>query len=529
MLTHLFIQNYALISHLDLHLSDGFSVITGETGAGKSIILGALNLVMGARADTRVITEGEERCVIEATFDTTDQGELIIRRELNQSGRSRSFVNDELITQTELKTLAGKLIDIHSQHESLLISDDVFQINIVDTIANNSTQRDNYQSCYHKYLDIQKALHDLQEQARRTQNDADYISFQYNQLTEAHLEPDELTDLQNEEYQLTHAEEIKNALIFALNTIDGDEAGTLSLLHDIQLQSAAPDLAQRLYSVEVELRDIASEIQHQIDHTELDPERLQQVQERLDLLQSLLNKHHLQTIEELITLRDQLGEQMSRIASFDEDIANLQHELSIATTDLEQAAAALTQSRKDVCDTIAKHLITDMSRLGIAHANIAIAINPAPDYNETGKDDVQFLFAANLNQSLRRVADVASGGEISRLMLCIKALIASTNGLPTIIFDEIDTGVSGEIASQMGDIMRKMATSRQIIAITHLPQIAAKGQTQYRVYKADTDTRTETHITRLTAQERIQEIATMLSGHNPTPAALNTAQQLLNA
>ncbi len=529
MLTHLLIQNYALISHLDLHLCDGFSVITGETGAGKSIILGALSLVMGARADTRVITEGEERCVIEATFNTTDQGELIIRRELNQSGRSRSFVNDELITQTELKTLAGKLIDIHSQHESLLISDDAFQISVVDAIADNSTLRKDYQSCYHRYIDIQKALHDLQEQAHRTQNDADYISFQYNQLSEAHLKPNELTELQNEEYQLTHAEEIKNSLIFALNTIDGDETGALSLLHNIQLQSAAPDLTQRLHSVEIELRDIASEIQHQINHTELDPQRLQQVQERLDILQSLQNKHHLQTIEELITLRDQLGEQMLRINSFDDDIANLQKDLGVATNKLEQAAATLTKSRKGVCDIIAKQLITNMSRLGIAHANIAISINPAIDYNETGKDDVQFLFAANLNQSLRRVADVASGGEISRLMLCIKALIASTNGLPTIIFDEIDTGIGGEIASQMGDIMRKMAKSRQIIAITHLPQIAAKGQTQYRVYKADTDTRTETHIVRLTTQERIQEIATMLSGHNPTPAALNTAQQLLDA
>ncbi len=528
MLSHLHIQNYALISHLDLDLADGFSVLTGETGAGKSIILGALNLVMGAKADTRVITEGEERCTIEAVFSSPAEGETIVRRELNRAGRSRSFVNDEVVTQAELKALATRLIDIHSQHESLLIGDDLFQISVVDAIANNAAEKTDYTAHYQAFLAAEKALHDLEELARKTQSDADYVAFQYQQLDDANLEAGELESLQEEEYRLLHAGEIKEALLRAFNNIDGESDCTvLSLLRDCSLDTAAPELAERVDGSIIELRDIASELQRLANRTEVDPERLQTVQERLDLLQSLLTKHRVQTVEELIALRDQLGEQMQRIASFDEDIARLKKERDAAATALEKAAVALTKSRQAVTATIAEHLIADMSRLGVAHANVAVSITPSQDYNETGKDDVQFLFAANLNQSLRRVADVASGGEISRLMLCIKALIAATNGLPTIIFDEIDTGVSGEIATQMGDIMCQMAASRQIIAITHLPQIAAKGQTQYLVYKADTATRTESHIRLLTAEERVEQIASMLSGSHPTPEALATAKQLL--
>ncbi len=528
MLTHLHIQNYALISHLELDLSNGFSVLTGETGAGKSIILGALNLVMGARADTRVITDGEERCVIEATFSTSDKGELLIRRELNLSGRSRSFVNDEVVTQSELKSLAAQLIDIHSQHENLLMGNDLFQIGVVDAIAANTAERTTYSTSYQSYLSADKALRDLQELARKTKADADYVAFQYNQLEEAHLVDGEMQELQDEEYRLIHAGEIKESLLHALNNIDGDgDCTALSLLRDCTLDTAAPDLATRLDSVVIELRDITDELQHLSNHTEIDPERLQIVQERLDLLQTLMAKHKVQNIAELIAVRDQLGTQMQQIASFDEQIAHLKQERDTAFLALEQAAKDLTNSRQRVTDTISKHLIADMHRLGVKHANVAISISELPDYNETGKDNVQFLFAANLNQSLRCVADVASGGEISRLMLCIKALIADTNGLPTIIFDEIDTGVSGEIASQMGDIMQQMAASRQIIAITHLPQIAAKGQVQYLVYKADTDTHTESHIRMLSPEERVQQIATMLSGNHPTPSALDTARQLL--
>ena len=506
MLTHLHIRNYALISHLDIDFHDGFSVMTGETGAGKSIILGALNLVMGARADIKSITEGEERCIIEATFSSPQ--EIIIRRELTANGRSRSFVNDEVVTQGELKALARELIDIHSQHESLMIGDDLFQIQVVDAIAGNTAERDAYEQAYHAYLQAMVALREAQDLAKKAQADADYMQWQYNQLAEAQLMAGEKEDLEEEEYRLSHAEEIQASLAQALQQLDSDH-GALSLIHSTRLTDADSALAERLDSVEIELKDIVSDIQRIYDHTERDPMRLEQVQERLSMLQTLMKKHHVQTIEELIAQRDQLAEQVQRLENMDEEIEQLRTRSMQAKHAAEQAATVLTQSRQSVCDKIAAQLVADMQRLGVPHAKVAVDIQPLDDFTETGKDNVQFLFAANLNQSLRRVAEVASGGEISRLMLCIKALIASTKGLPTIIFDEIDTGVSGAIASQMGEIMRQMADARQIITITHLPQVAARGQHHYLVYKEDTAIRTETHIRQLSTTEHDKEIEKM--------------------
>lgn len=483
--------------------------MTGETGAGKSIILGALNLVMGARADTKTITEGEDKCVIEATF-ASGEDEVIIRRELNVNGRSRSFVNDEVVTQAELKALARQLIDIHSQHESLLIGDDLFQIQIIDTIANNQTELDAYVAAYEQYNEANSELIKYQEQAAKAQSDADYVAFQWQQLEDAQLQAGELEELEEEEYRLSHAEEIQSSLAVALQQLDGDN-GALSLIHSIRLSDADAVLAGRIDSVEIELKDILSDIQRLYDRTELDPQRLEQVQERISMLQSLMKKHRVQTIEELISLRDEFGEQMQQLANYDEDIARLQAEVDKAFKLLSQAAEKLTFTRQAVTETIASHLVADMQRLGVKHANVKVQITPTDSFTALGKDDVQFMFAANLNQSLRRVADVASGGEISRLMLCIKALIASVNGLPTIIFDEIDTGVSGAVASQMGDIMRQIAASRQVISITHLPQVAIKGEHHYLVYKEDTDTRTETHIRLLSADEHNAEIEKMRS------------------
>ena len=506
MLTHLHIRNYALISHLDIDFQNGFSVMTGETGAGKSIILGALNLVMGARADLKAITEGEERCIIEATFSSPQ--EIIIRRELTANGRSRSFVNDEVVTQVELKALARELIDIHSQHESLMIGDDLFQIQVVDAIAGNNAEYQEYSQAYQSYLQAMTALREAQDLAKKAQADADYMQWQYNQLAEAQLMAGEMEDLEEEEYRLSHAEEIQASLAQALQQLDSDH-GALSLIHSTRLSDADSALAERLDSVEIELKDIVSDIQRIYDHTERDPMRLEQVQERLSMLQMLMKKHHVQTIEELIALRDQLAEQVQRLENMDEEIEQLRTRSMQAKHAAEQAATVLTQSRQSVCDKIAAQLVADMQRLGVPHAKVAVDIQPLEDFTETGKDNVQFLFAANLNQSLRRVAEVASGGEISRLMLCIKALIASTKGLPTIIFDEIDTGVSGAIASQMGEIMRQMADSRQIITITHLPQVAARGQHHYLVYKEDTAIRTETHIRQLSAAEHDKEIEKM--------------------
>ena len=506
MLTHLHIRNYALISHLDIDFHDGFSVMTGETGAGKSIILGALDLVMGARADIKSITEGEERCIIEATFSSPQ--EIIIRRELTANGRSRSFVNDEVVTQGELKALARELIDIHSQHESLMIGDDLFQIQVVDAIAGNTAEREAYDQAYHAYLQAMVALREAQDLAKKAQADADYMEWQYNQLAEAQLIAGEMEELEEEEYRLSHAEEIQASLAQALQQLDSDH-GALSLIHSTRLTDADSALAERLDSVEIELKDIVSDIQRIYDHTERDPMRLEQVQERLSMLQTLMKKHHVQTIEELIAQRDQLAEQVQRLENMDEEIEQLRTRSMQAKHAAEQAATVLTQSRQSVCDKIAAQLVADMQRLGVPHAKVAVDIQPLEDFTETGKDNVQFLFAANLNQSLRRVTEVASGGEISRLMLCIKALIASTKGLPTIIFDEIDTGVSGAIASQMGEIMRQMADARQIITITHLPQVAARGQHHYLVYKEDTAIRTETHIRQLSATEHEMEIEKM--------------------
>ena len=506
MLTHLHIRNYALISHLDIDFHEGFSVMTGETGAGKSIILGALNLVMGARADIKSITEGEERCVIEATFGE----DLIIRRELSANGRSRSFVNDEIVTQTELKALARQLIDIHSQHESLMIGDDLFQIQVVDAIAGNTAEREAYSQAYISYQEAIATLREAQALAKKAQADADYLQWQYTQLLEAQLVAGEIEELEEEEYRLSHAEEIQTALAQALQQLDSDN-GALSLIHSTRLSDADSALAERINSVEIELKDIVSDIQRLYDRTERDPMRLEQVQERISMLQTLMKKHRVQTVDQLITLRDELATQVQRIENIDEDLARLQAEVDTAHSALSIAAEALTASRLEPCHLIASRLVEDMVRLGVPHAKVAVDIQPTNDFSETGKDNVQFLFAANLNQSLRRVSEVASGGEISRLMLCIKSLIASSNGLPTIIFDEIDTGVSGAIASQMGEIMRQMAQSRQIITITHLPQVAARCEQHYLVYKEDTDVRTETHIRQLSAQEHDMEIEKMRS------------------
>ena len=459
---------------------------------------------MGARADIKSITEGEERCVIEATFGE----DLIIRRELSANGRSRSFVNDEIVTQTELKALARQLIDIHSQHESLMIGDDLFQIQVVDAIAGNMAERTAYHEAYTAYQEAKTALSKAEAMAKKVQADADYQQWQYNQLSEAQLVAGEMEELEEEEYRLSHAEEIQSSLAQAIEKLDSDN-GALCLIHSTRLADADSALADRLDSVEIELKDIISDIQRLYDRTERDPMRLEQVQERISTLQTLMKKHHVQTIDELIQLRDELGRQVERIDNMDEEIKQLEAELHKAQQETEQAAQQLTKSRQAVCEKIAKHLVEDMVRLGVPHANVAVDIQPTEDFTETGKDNVQFMFAGNLNQSLRRVAEVASGGEISRLMLCIKALIASSNGLPTIIFDEIDTGVSGAIASQMGEIMRQMASARQIITITHLPQVAARGEYHYLVYKEDTDCRTETHIQKLNTAEHNAEIEKM--------------------
>lgn len=522
MLKHLHIQNYALISHLDIDFEDGFSVMTGETGAGKSIILGALALVLGARADSKAITDGEDKCIIEAEFD-----EGIIRRELYSNGKSRSFVDDSVVTLQELKALANRLIDIHSQHANLLIENADFQLEVVDAIAQNEALLQTYSAQYERYTAALEALHKLQDLAKKSRADADYIQYRYQLLNEANIEAGELEALEQEQYTLSHAEEIQSALQTAVEALSGEQGSAIEALRACRLEDAAADLQERIDSARIELQDIAEEAERKLHHIEMDPQRLAFVEERIGQLEELKRKFSAETVEELIAMRDELAQQVNRLDSFDFDIEQAKKVLETEQTALTKAADALTKSRKAVCPHICERLIADLKRLGVAHANVQIAFNPTLDFTPSGCDEVQIRFAANLNQSLRNVSEVASGGEISRLMLCVKALIANTKGLPTIIFDEIDTGVSGDIATQMAAIMQEMATHRQIIAITHLPQIAAKGTHHYKVYKADTDKRTETHIARLKDEERIQEIASMLSGKNTTEAALNTAKELL--
>ncbi|MBR3407972.1 MAG: DNA repair protein RecN [Paludibacteraceae bacterium] len=523
MLRHLHIQNYALISRLDIDFGAGFSVMTGETGAGKSIILGALALVLGARADSKSITDGEDKCIIEAEFD-----EGIIRRELYRNGKSRSFVDDGVVTLQELKALANRLIDIHSQHANLLIENADFQLEVVDAVASNAKLLADYEAQYARYIEAVQALEALQNLAKKSRQDADYIQYRYQLLDEAGLEAGEMEQLEQEHYQLSHAEEIRAALQLAVEAIGGEQGSAIEALRVCRLTEAASELQERIDSARIELQDIVEEAERRMNGIEMDPLRLQWVEERIDTLNGLLHKFGVDSVEQLIATRDELAEQVNRMDSFDFDIQQAQKKVEAEKQALQALADRLTKSRKAVVKPICQRLETDLKRLGVAHAKVAIELTPTPDFTPRGRDEVQILFAANLNQSLRAVSEVASGGEISRLMLCVKAMIASTKGLPTIIFDEIDTGVSGDIAGQMAAIMREMAEHRQIIAITHLPQIAAQGTHHYKVYKADTATRTETHISRLNDEERVTEIASMLSGKNVTEAAISTAKEMVN-
>lgn len=547
MLRHLHIENYALITHLDIDFSAGFSTITGETGAGKSIIIGALGLLMGARADSKAITEGEQKCVIEGEFGVEEYGleslfeeydldysdVCTIRRELSQNGKSRSFVNDTPVTLAPLKELSARLIDIHSQHENLLLTDHGFGLKVVDSVAQNATEREAYSAAFKAYRETQKQLEALKEEAAESAKNADYVAYQWKELSEAQLKSGEKEELEAEEQKLVHAEEIQSGLAGALQLLDGEQASVLMQLRECvsQLRNASryldkeSDLAERTESAAIELRDIADTVNHLAEETEANPNRLSFVQERLDTLNSLLQKHHQEDVDALIQLRDELEQQIGRNDSFELEIKQLEKVLAEQTKQLEHAAKALSETRKSVVGHIKERLESQLVSLGIAHAQVAIELHETSEYGMSGKDEAIILFAANKNQTLRRVQDVASGGEIARLMLCIKALMLHQQ--PTIIFDEVDTGVSGEVASKMGEIMLQMASGRQIIAITHLPQIAAKGEQQYSVYKEDSAVRTETKIRQLDENERVTAIAKLLSGEGVSEAALENAKTLL--
>lgn len=553
MIQNLKIQNYALIKHLDIDFEKGMSVLTGETGAGKSIIIGALGLLMGQRADTKTIREGEQKCIIEGTFilpekkdnlrqalwfdemDIEYDTQCIIRREINVNGKSRTFINDTPAQLNQLKELASWLIDIHSQHENLLLRNDDFQRDIVDAVAGNGELVRQYEKEYKNYKKLLNDLQQLTEQKENYDRTYDYVKFQYDQLEQAHLQPDELEALETEQQQLEHTEDILSALSTAISLLDYEESGVCQSLkecvnrlkHVEHYLPSLPQLKQRLDSSSIEINDILSELTSLQEHTSFDPERLQIVEERIDLINNLLQKHHVQDTKQLLELKEQFAQTLEEHDNFDERLNMLNQQLAEQKEQLSSLANQLTGSRKKACPTIVAQVEKDLKTLGIQHARIEIRITPLADFTGSGIDDVRIFFAANKNQTLRPAQEIASGGEIARLMLCLKSITTQQQAIGTIVFDEVDTGVSGEVASNMGEIMRAMSEHRQVIVITHLPQIAAKGQQHYKVYKQDGETMTETHIKRLNNDERIEELAHLLSGDTLTQAALDNAKALL--
>lgn len=551
MLQSIHIQNYALIDRLDIDFTSGFSVITGETGAGKSIILGAIGLLRGQRADVKAIKNGASKCVVEAKFRIAtydmeaffeendieyEPEECIIRRELSANGKSRAFINDTPASLAQMKVLGERLIDVHSQHQNLLLNKEGFQLNILDILAQDDKQLADYHRLYTNYKQVSRELEEFIAQAEKSRQDEDYIRFQLEQLEDADLKEGEQTSLEQEAETLSHAEDIKAGLYKAGQLIDGDESGGLSLVKEAMqtLQSVsrvytpAQEWGERLNSCYIELKDISREISGAQEEIEFNPARLDFVNERLNLIYNLQQKHRVDSVEALIELTDKYRNQLNTITSFDETIAKLNKRKEDLYAQVLAQAAVLTECRSRSARQIEEQMQALLIPLGMPNVRFAVEMTTRKEPDAKGMDSVTFLFSANKNGTLQNVASIASGGEIARVMLSLKAMIAGAVKLPTIIFDEIDTGVSGSIAEKMALIMQDMGKqNRQVISITHLPQIAARGIAHYKVYKEDTETGTNSHIRLLTREERVREIANMLSGSTLTEAALNNARALL--
>lgn len=557
MLRHLTINNYVLIESLDISLQPGFSVMTGETGAGKSIILGALGLLMGQRADSGSIMPGAAKCTVEGIFDIEgydmhhlfeeneldyEPSECILRREVSANGKSRAFVNDSPVSVAVLRLIALRLLDIHSQHSNLLLENQAFQLGIVDTIAQHPDLLSQYHECYSRIVEARRKLKEMEENLAKRQSEEDYLRFQLDQLDEFKPQAGEDEELRQLQSSLSHAEDIKIALsgIEALiNGSDGEDgAGAIEkvrcacqTMHQIaKVYPAIEDYMNRLESVVIELRDIASDISSRAEDVEYNPARLQQVTERLDALFALEQKHHVSSAEELIALADSIRTQLDALSSSEDDIQSLRGQIS---KDMEQAkklAEKLSAGRSKAAKQVEKLVAEALMAMDMPAAVFCVSMEKHAELLPSGMDIVTFLFSANKSMAARPLADVASGGEMSRVMLALKALTSKQTHLPTIIFDEIDTGVSGKVASSMAQIMAQMSsgTGQQVLAITHLPQIAAKGDVHYFVYKEEDAGRTLTHIKQLTQDGRVTELAHMLSGSTVTEAAKENARQLLN-
>ena len=549
MLISLHIENYALIRETDIRFGEGFVAITGETGAGKSILLGALGLLLGQRADVAVLADKGRKCVVEAQFDIEGLGleplfaeadvdyddRLILRREILPSAKSRAFANDTPVQLPFLKALGARIIDIHSQHQTLTLADSAFRLHLLDTLAADDTVT-RYQSAYRDYTALKHDLEELTTAEAQNRKEQDYLQFQWDELNEARLQPDEQAALEQESQLLAHAEAIRQGLAEAASALDDDtEQSVLARLRQGKsalghIASYHPDVAallERLESSLIELDDINNELQSTADSIAYSPERQQEVDERLALIYRLEKKHGVETVPELIALRDDLDARLQSIATLDERIQALMEQVDSAFGTLQSTAETLTKSRHKAGKLLSEHLLPALHELGMPEARFRVELTATPTYGPLGHDAVSFLFNANRGGELRDLAKVASGGELSRLMLAIKSMLTSRSLLPTIIFDEIDTGVSGDISVAVGRMMARMADSMQVIAITHLPQIAARGTQHLKVYKETDTDRTVSRIKELTSDERVTEVATMLSSDPPTAAALQTAKELM--
>ena len=550
MLRQLYIKNFTLIDELDIKLYPGFSVITGETGAGKSIILGAIGLLLGNRADSKAIKTGRDRCVIEAHFDLSrynmegfftehdidyDPADTIIRRELTASGKSRAFINDTPVPLTRMRELGEKLVDIHSQHQNLLLQKEDFQLNVIDIIAQDNTQLQKYQAQYQLYRKASDQLQRLKEEIAKNRDNEEFLRFQHKELEDAKLQSGELELLEKEAETLSHSEDIKTALYEADNALSGEEGSILEKLkgtsqHLADIKDVYPEiseLANRLDCSYIELKDIAQEVNANVDNIDFDPAKLDEINNRLDVLYSLQQKFHVENVEELISIRDNLEEKLSHINNSDEELQEMQQKVDTLLANAEKDAKALSAIRKKASGKVEAEMKKRLIPLGIPNVRFEVSLSQKP-LSADGTDKVSFLFSANKSTELQPVSQVASGGEIARVMLSLKAMISGAVKLPTIIFDEIDTGVSGKIAEKMAQIMAEMGDlNRQVISITHLPQIAALGSHHYKVLKEETEQGTISRMTELSQPERIQEIAQMLSGSDISEAALANAQELL--
>ncbi len=556
MLKELHIRNFALIDRLDIDFESGFSVITGETGAGKSIVLGAIGLLMGQRADTKAIKTGEQKCSIEAHFNLSaydmqewfdgneidfDADDCIIRRELTASGKSRGFINDTPATVHQMKELGEMLMDVHSQHQNLLLQKEDFQLNTVDIIANNTKERDEYVKAFRELHAAEKTLAELKASISSNQKNEEFMRFQLDELTAANLVDGEQEELEQEQESASHTEDIKSALYEADTLLNGDNNDIISNLKQVcssidSITSVFPqvnELSERLESAYIEIKDIASDISNALDDVEFDPARLEYINSRLDTFYSLEKKYQKDSIAELIEERDRLQQAIDAIDNSDEELKEQTAKVAALQKKAQQLADVLTKTRTKAAKTVEEEIHKRLTALGMPNVQFAVELttnkaNDSTHLTKDGQDKIAFMFSANTGMALRPVSQVASGGEIARVMLSLKAMISGAVKLPTIIFDEIDTGVSGKIAEKMADIMKEMGeANRQVISITHLPQIASKGSFHYKVEKHDTDNGTTSLMRRLSEEERIHEIAQMLSGENITDAALTNARELL--